>query len=64
MTDNIAILEGYTREVMGEYKGYNFSLLVKPETLEDLAQRFKAWDMDAQQFVYVNGWLAEDLREV
>lgn len=56
MTDNIAVLEGYTEEVYGEYKEQALHLLVKPDT--DLSQRFRAWDMDMQQFIMVNGWLS------
>lgn len=55
MTDNVAVLEGYTREIMGEYKGMSLFLLVKPDT--QLDQRFKAWNMDMQEFIHVNGWL-------
>lgn len=61
MTDNIAVLDGYTREVIGEaglaaHDGcIALYLLVKPET--DLGERFRAWDMDAQEYITVNGWL-------
>lgn len=57
MTDNVAVLKGYTAEVYGEYNGMDFHLLVKPHT--DLSQRFHAWDMDNRAFGYVNGWVAE-----
>lgn len=53
MTDNVAVLEGYTAEVYGEYQGNEFHLLVKPQT--DLGQMFRAWDMDSQEFVNVKG---------
>lgn len=56
MTDNIAVLDGYTEEVYGEYNGMELHFLVKPDT--DLSQRFRAWDMDAQEYVNVNGWVA------
>jgi len=57
MTDNIAVLEGFTTEVYGEYAAQALHLLVKPET--DLSGTFKAWDMDCQEFIRVNGWLAD-----
>ena len=56
MTDNVAILEGYTEEVYGEFEGMDLHFLVKKGT--DLDQRFKVWDMDTQKFTQVNGWLA------
>jgi hypothetical protein len=55
MTDNIAIAEGYTREVYGFADGCDLCLLVKPNTFLD--GRFKAWDTDGQRWVKVNGWL-------
>ena len=57
MTDNVAVLDGYTSEVYGEYQGADFHLLVKPGT--DLSQSFRAWNMDDQEYVNVNGWVAE-----
>lgn len=54
MSDNIAVLEGFTREVHATGMEHELFLLVKPGT--DLGERFKAWDMDAQEFVHVNGW--------
>jgi hypothetical protein len=51
MSDNVAVLEGFTKEV---HLG-NLFLLVKQNT--DLKGTFKAWNMDKQEFVYVNGWL-------
>ena len=56
MTDNIAVLEGYTKEVQGDHDGVDLHLLVKPKT--DLDSRFKAWCTDCQEFIMVNGWLA------
>jgi hypothetical protein len=55
MTDNVAVLQGFTREVTAENDHYTLSLLVKPDT--DFDDRFKAWDMDEQEFIRVNGWL-------
>lgn len=55
MTDNIAILQGYTKEVLLDGSIYTLNALVKPDA--DLGDRFKAWDMDEQEFIWVNGWL-------
>lgn len=55
MTDNVAVLQGYTEEITGEYNGTQLDLLIKPDT--DVDSRFKAWDMHGQEFIYVNGWL-------
>jgi hypothetical protein len=59
VTDNIAVLDGYTEEVYVEHAGTILHLLVVPDT--DLADRFKAWDMDYQEYVHVNGWLADEI---
>ena len=55
MTDNGAVLEGFTKEVEANCAQCTLYLLVKPET--DLDSRFKAWDTDAQEWIFVNGWL-------
>lgn len=55
MSDNIAVLDGFTREVHGSGGAHELFLLVKPDA--DLGDRFTAWDMDAQEFISVNGWL-------
>lgn len=55
MSDNVAILNGYTREVIASGIEHDLYLLVKPEA--DLSGTFKAWDMDNQEFIRVNGWL-------
>jgi hypothetical protein len=56
MTDNIATLAGFTREIAAySDQGHELYLLIKPET--DLDSRFKAWDMEEQEFIRVNGWL-------
>ena len=56
MSNNIAVLDGYTQEVhaiAGE--GLELYLLVKPDT--DFDGHFRAWDMDAQEFITVTGWM-------
>lgn len=55
MTDNVAVLDGYTEEVYMTGGGYDLNLLVKPDT--DLDGSFKAWDMAEQEYIKVNGWL-------
>lgn len=68
MTDNVAILAGYTEEIVAYSAQYEFYLLVKPG--DDLDGVFKAWDMDNQEWVHLNGWLytieevPEDIYEV
>lgn len=57
MTDNVAVLQGYIEEIEGEYEGCTLNLLVRPG--EDTSQRFKAWDMEIQEFIWVNGWVTE-----
>ncbi len=55
MSDNVAVLDGFTREVVAESDTMTLCLLVKPDT--DFDDAFKAWDMDEQEFIRVNGWL-------
>ena len=55
MTDNVAVLDGYTREVNADCIEHNLDLLIKPDT--DLDGTFRAWDMHGQEFIRVNGWL-------
>ena len=57
MTDNVAILAGFTVEVMAysDNGQYDLPLLVRPGT--DYGDRFRAWSMDDQEFINVNGWL-------
>lgn len=53
MTDNAAILEGYTDEWMANNGFVTFPILVKPGT--DLRFEFRAWDMDNQEFIRLAG---------
>ena len=55
-SDGSAVRDGYTQEVhaiAGE--GLELYLLVKPNT--DFDGHFRAWDMDAQEFITVTGWM-------
>jgi len=55
MGDNVAILAGFTTELEGSNdRGDIAFLLVEPAT--DLDGTFRAWDMDAQGFIRVDGW--------
>ena len=55
MTDNVAVLEGYTEAITADCSQHKLFLLVKPDT--DFDDAFRAWDCDAQEFIRVNGWL-------
>jgi hypothetical protein len=55
MSNNIAVLEGYTQEIIAESDAVTLYLLIRPDT--DLDDTFKAWDTDEQEFIRVNGWL-------
>ena len=56
MTDNVAVLAGFTTEVHANAGGeIDLYLLVKPDT--DFDTTFKAWDTDEQEWLFVNGWL-------
>lgn len=50
-----AINRGYTRSIMGDCDECTLCLLVKPEA--DLDGRFRAWDLDENEWIFVNGWL-------
>lgn len=55
MTDNIAVLQGYTEEVVADSDSYTFFLLIKPDT--DLDSTFVAWNTDDQEYIRINGWM-------
>ncbi len=56
MSDNVAVLNGYTVEVHAyNERGDQLFLLVKPDA--DLDDIFHAWCMDNQDFIRVTGWL-------
>ena len=57
MTDNVAVLAGFTREVTAENSQFTLDLLVQPGT--DFDDTFKAWDLTEQEFILVNGWMFE-----
>jgi len=51
---NIAIKKGYTKELTMNSSHYIGSILIKPIT--DLNNTFKAYCLDRQSFMYINGW--------
>lgn len=55
MSDNGAVLAGYTQEISATSGHVDLCLLIKPDT--DLDDTFKAWDMCEQEYIRVNGWL-------
>jgi hypothetical protein len=55
VTDNVAVLDGFTESVIATSSGCELFLLVRPGT--DFDDCFKAWDTDGQEFIRVNGWL-------
>lgn len=55
MTDNGAVLDGYSQEYIADCGEYNLHILVRPGT--DLDSSFIAWNTDSQKFIRVNGWL-------
>lgn len=56
MSDNLADMMGFTREVeaSGDNGLLTLYLLVEPNN--DFNSRFRAWDTDMQEWVMVNGW--------
>lgn len=60
MSDNTAILAGYTIEMHAGYGDYELFLLLPPET--DVGQLFRAWDMDQQEFITIHGWKLSNIR--
>lgn len=58
MTDNVAVLEGFTEQayaIPANGAHQELFLLVKPDA--DFDGRFMAWDTDNQEYIMVNGWL-------
>lgn len=55
MSDNVAVLAGYTQEVTATCSEHELCLMVKPDT--DFEGTFKAFDTDNQEMIRVNGWL-------
>jgi hypothetical protein len=54
MTTQAAMIKGYTREIKLTDSVYNLHLLVKEDT--DIEGTFKAWCLDENEWLSVNGW--------
>lgn len=57
--DNGAVLAGFTDEMHIEIGGSNLALLVKPDT--DIGDTFRAWCMDEQEYLNIQGWLIDEV---
>ena len=55
MSDNTAITAGYTKEVIASCGCSDLHIFIKPDA--DLDSRFKAYDADECEFIWVNGWV-------
>lgn len=62
MSDNTAILEGYTQEVMLYSDHADLHVFVKPDT--DFDGRFRCYDADECEWIAVNGWLVGEIEEI
>jgi hypothetical protein len=62
MTDNTAILAGYTREITCVASAHDLHLFVKPDV--DLDGRFKAYSSDDCEWIFVSGWLVTDVEVI
>ena len=54
-------LLGYTREVWAECDEASLHLLILPD--QDLDERFKAYDLETNTWLMVNGWLFSDFED-
>lgn len=55
MSDNTAILAGFTREVEASCTEYDVHMFVRPNV--DFDDRFRAYDADNCEWIMVNGWM-------
>ena len=53
MTDNVAVLDGFTKEILIETKDRVIFALIRPNTR--FTSIFRAWDMDEQEFITIDG---------
>jgi hypothetical protein len=60
MTDNVAILAGFTREVWASCEEREGPFLIQPDA--NLDDYVRAWNMDTQAFEQLNGgmWMFKD----
>jgi hypothetical protein len=52
MTDNVAILDGYTQEYLASCDTMDLLILAKPDTDFDLPS-VRVWDCDGQEYIYI-----------
>ncbi len=62
MTDNVAMLAGYTRNVLIEGDYSSFQALVRPD--QDFDDAFRCYDTDSQEWLVVSGWLISSIEEL
>jgi hypothetical protein len=55
MSDNTAILAGFTKEILASAADMDLHLFVQPSA--DFDDAFKAYDADECEWIVVNGWL-------
>lgn len=60
--DNGASRLGFTVHKLIEIGGSSFAALCHPDT--DFDGRFKCFDTDNQEWLLVNGWLADSIEDV
>lgn len=53
MADNIAALDGFTKEIMIDVKDRVIFALVRPDTR--FVGKYVAWDTDEQEYVKIEG---------
>ena len=53
MSDNVAVLQGFTQEIIIDTPTTNICALVKPNTV--FTRWYRAWNMDTQEFITVDG---------
>ena len=53
MSDNVAVLDGFTKEILIETKDRVIFALVRPDT--KFAGMYHAWDTDNQEYVKIEG---------
>ena len=62
MTDNVAVLAGYTEQYHCSDGTVDLLIMIKPGT--DTESRFKAWDCDEQEYLLIKGWLVETMEQI
>lgn len=59
--DNTAVRLGFTEHKLIDIGGSSFAALCHPET--DFDGRFKCFDTDNQEWIIVNGWMADNIED-